>query len=95
MRHVGVVPGLANDCVPWSSLPSGGYSWNDTHIRAFSHTHMVGSGVTDYGVSLSVVHEWLHESYSTDYNEEATIRTLFLYYYYWELVDKRSKCAWR
>ena len=27
----------------------GGYYYNDGHIRLFSHTHMVGSGVLDYG----------------------------------------------
>ena len=27
----------------------GGYYHNDSHIRLFSHTHMVGSGVLDYG----------------------------------------------
>lgn len=28
---------------------AGGYYFNDTHIRAFSHTHLVGAGVEDYG----------------------------------------------
>jgi hypothetical protein len=27
----------------------GGYWYNDTHVRAFSHTHMVGAGVADFG----------------------------------------------
>lgn len=27
----------------------GGYYFNDTHIRAFSHTHLVGAGVPDFG----------------------------------------------
>lgn len=27
----------------------GGYFYHDEHIRVFSHTHMVGSGVQDYG----------------------------------------------
>ncbi len=26
-----------------------GYYWGDTHIRAFSHTHMVGAGLPDFG----------------------------------------------
>eukprot|EP00049_Salpingoeca_infusionum_P012982 m.241311 g.241311 ORF g.241311 m.241311 type:complete len:752 (+) comp15323_c0_seq1:878-3133(+) len=30
-------------------LHYGGYSDSDTHIRCFSHTHMVGSGASDYG----------------------------------------------
>jgi hypothetical protein len=29
--------------------PLGGYYYNDGWIRAISHTHMVGSGVVDYG----------------------------------------------
>eukprot|EP01116_Phalansterium_solitarium_P000545 TRINITY_DN10357_c0_g1_i2.p1 TRINITY_DN10357_c0_g1~~TRINITY_DN10357_c0_g1_i2.p1 ORF type:complete len:745 (+),score=258.54 TRINITY_DN10357_c0_g1_i2:75-2309(+) len=27
----------------------GGYYYGDTHVRVFSHTHMVGSGAVDYG----------------------------------------------
>ena len=27
----------------------GGYNFEDTHVRAFSHTHMVGAGVGDFG----------------------------------------------
>jgi len=27
----------------------GGYKFNDTHVRAFSHTHCVGAGITDWG----------------------------------------------
>jgi len=30
----------------------GGYHYSDTTIRVFSHTHMVGSGVLDYGMHL-------------------------------------------
>ena len=27
----------------------GGYFWSDTHVRLFSHTHLVGAGTEDYG----------------------------------------------
>lgn len=27
----------------------GGYHYNDTFIRCFSHTHLVGAGIVDYG----------------------------------------------
>lgn len=34
-----------NNFVPWEHF--GGYHYNDTYIRCFSHTHMVGAGVLD------------------------------------------------
>ncbi len=33
--------------IPWRH--GGGYSWCDTHVRGFSHTHMVAPGVDDLG----------------------------------------------
>eukprot|EP01119_Soliformovum_irregulare_P012554 TRINITY_DN3269_c0_g2_i4.p1 TRINITY_DN3269_c0_g2~~TRINITY_DN3269_c0_g2_i4.p1 ORF type:complete len:741 (+),score=200.96 TRINITY_DN3269_c0_g2_i4:19-2241(+) len=36
-----------NIFIPWNHF--GGYYHGDGHIRIFSHTHMVGSGVLDYG----------------------------------------------
>ena len=36
----------------------GGYWYEDTHIRAFSHTHLVGAGVGDWG-NLGVMPSWI------------------------------------
>lgn len=42
-------PDTAQDMVhiPWNHF--GGYYYRDGHIRAFSHTHVVGAGLPDYG----------------------------------------------
>eukprot|EP00666_Eupelagonemidae_sp_cell4sb_P000811 gene811-20444_t len=34
---------------PSVAAHDGGYAYGDTHVRAFSHTHMAGAGVGDFG----------------------------------------------
>lgn len=40
----------------------GGYYYNDTHIRAFSHTHMVGPGASDWGDVGVMVSRYMNAS---------------------------------
>ena len=59
-----------------------GYWHNDTHIRGFSHTRLVGTGAIDqgnvrvmpvFGISNELVREWGYMSPFTKANEEASV----------------------
>jgi putative alpha-1,2-mannosidase len=47
MVRVGPDTALDGYAIPFNHF--GGYYYNDNEIRLFSHLHMVGSGVLDYG----------------------------------------------
>jgi predicted alpha-1,2-mannosidase len=47
MARVGPDSSTGDFYLPWRHF--GGYSYCDTHVRAFSHTHLVGAGAMDYG----------------------------------------------
>ena len=49
MSFVGIKPKELEVSVAATFLLLAFFSPGDTHIRCFSHTHMVGSGVWDYG----------------------------------------------
>lgn len=46
----------------------GGYYYNDTHIRAFSHTHLVGAGIADFGNLGVTVTRSISNETITDFN---------------------------
>lgn len=55
----------------------GGYHYDDTSIRAFSHTHMVGSGASDFG-NFGIMHtRWFNESVYTDSAHNSNYRSRF------------------
>eukprot|EP00753_Platysulcus_tardus_P003815 PLAT12492.40.p2 GENE.PLAT12492.40~~PLAT12492.40.p2 ORF type:complete len:785 (+),score=427.60 PLAT12492.40:176-2530(+) len=52
--------------LPWNHC--GGYYAGDTHIRAFSHTHLVGAGVPDYGNIGVMPSRWLNGDTVVNHN---------------------------
>eukprot|EP01080_Neovahlkampfia_damariscottae_P006430 gene6430-10438_t len=56
-----------NVFVPWEHF--GGYHYNDTYIRCFSHTHLVGAGIVDYGnIGVMPISTKLTSNLLHDYN---------------------------
>lgn len=54
----------------------GGYSYMDTHIRCFSHTHMVGAGVNDWG-NFGVMAYGQEINQQTKFSSRAWYRSAF------------------
>eukprot|EP00456_Euglypha_rotunda_P009808 TRINITY_DN12299_c0_g1_i10.p1 TRINITY_DN12299_c0_g1~~TRINITY_DN12299_c0_g1_i10.p1 ORF type:complete len:103 (+),score=5.72 TRINITY_DN12299_c0_g1_i10:77-385(+) len=63
----------------------GGYHFNDTTIRVFSHTHTVGAGVSDYGnigiMATSHINETMlrDSNYRSHFNHSSEIASPGLY----------------
>lgn len=55
----------------------GGYHYSDTSIRTFSHTHMVGSGASDFGNLGITLTRWWNASVYTDSAKDANYRSRF------------------
>jgi len=59
--------GLGFELLPFNHY--GGYYFNDTHVRAFSHTHLVGAGVGDYGnIGVMVTNRSVDDALIKDQN---------------------------
>jgi len=64
----------ATESVPFNAgTHYGGYWYEDTHVRAFSHTHLVGAGVGDWG-NIGVMPLWT-DTYPTTTDIEKAIAT--------------------
>jgi predicted alpha-1,2-mannosidase len=70
---------LSPDTINWENIfinwdHFGGYYYNDDRIRVFSHTHMVGPGITDYGNIgvFPVTIDQLDDQFLKDYGYRST-----------------------
>ena len=55
----------------------GGYHYSDTSIRVFSHTHMVGSGASDFGNHGLIVTRWWNNTVFENSAHDAAYRSRF------------------
>lgn len=57
-------PDTALDWGAFDAYHCAGYYWDDTHVDGFSHTHMHGTGVPDYGDVLVMPVDGMDPSYT-------------------------------
>jgi putative alpha-1,2-mannosidase len=69
-----------------------GYYYPDTHIRAFSHTHSVGAGVSDWG-SIGLMPLRLHKDGHLPDPDDLSPAGKFVNRFWWSSFNKTSESA--